>query len=199
MATTIKRLPVDSGEMDDQLTDEDWERASGAHDRLLAFVRASPRAKSRFDSVLSEIDQRQATLRKVREARALTQATIAELLGMDQSEVSRLEHRSDMLLSTLRRFIGAAGGELRLVVSFPDMAPAELRLDRIESKTSESIIKQSREGKRIHTRKEMHTMTTSKKDASKAGKLLANPKTPKTVKSVAASDLAQTKSGKKKK
>jgi hypothetical protein len=34
---------------------------------------------------------------------------------------------------------------------------------------------------------------TSPKDASKAGKLLANPKTPKQVKSVAASDLAQTK------
>jgi hypothetical protein len=36
-------------------------------------------------------------------------------------------------------------------------------------------------------------VTTGKGDASKAGKLLANPKTPKTVKSVAASDLAQTK------
>lgn len=36
-------------------------------------------------------------------------------------------------------------------------------------------------------------MTTSKSDASKAGKLLSNPKTPKATKSVAASDLAQTK------
>jgi hypothetical protein len=36
-------------------------------------------------------------------------------------------------------------------------------------------------------------MTTSKSDASKAAKLLSNPKTPKAVKSVAASDLAQTK------
>jgi hypothetical protein len=36
-------------------------------------------------------------------------------------------------------------------------------------------------------------MTTGKKDASKASKLLSNPKTPKSVKSVAASDLAQAK------
>lgn len=36
-------------------------------------------------------------------------------------------------------------------------------------------------------------MATSKRDASKAGKLLSNPKTPKNVKSVAGSDLAQTK------
>jgi hypothetical protein len=35
-------------------------------------------------------------------------------------------------------------------------------------------------------------MATSKSDASKAGKLLSDPKTPKAVKSVAASDLAQT-------
>lgn len=36
-------------------------------------------------------------------------------------------------------------------------------------------------------------MGTSKDDASKAGKLLSNPKTPKKIKSVAASDLAQSK------
>jgi hypothetical protein len=42
-------------------------------------------------------------------------------------------------------------------------------------------------------------MTTSKGDASKAGRLLSNPKTPKPVKSVAASDLAQAKGGKTKK
>ena len=41
-------------------------------------------------------------------------------------------------------------------------------------------------------------MTTSKKDASKAGKLLSSPKTSKAVKSVAGSDLAQAKPGKKK-
>jgi hypothetical protein len=42
-------------------------------------------------------------------------------------------------------------------------------------------------------------MPTSKKDASKAGELLQNPKTPKSVKSVAGSDLAQTKPTKKRK
>jgi hypothetical protein len=42
-------------------------------------------------------------------------------------------------------------------------------------------------------------MGTSKKDASKAGKLLQNPKTPKSVKSVAGSDLSQRKPAKKRK
>ena len=59
-------------------------------------------------------------------ARELTQATIAELLEMDQSEVSRLEHRSNMLVSTLRSFIRATGGELQLIVTFPDAEPVEL-------------------------------------------------------------------------
>ena len=117
MTTAAKRLPVDSGEFDGELTDEDWERARGAHEDLTAFIKASPRAQARYDSVLAEIDQRQATLRRVRERRALTQATIADLLEMDQSEVSRLERRSDILLSTLRRFISAAGGELHLIAS----------------------------------------------------------------------------------
>jgi hypothetical protein len=40
-------------------------------------------------------------------------------------------------------------------------------------------------------------MATSKRDASKASKLLHSKKTSKTVKSVAASDLAQAKHKKK--
>ncbi|MST32048.1 helix-turn-helix domain-containing protein [Acidimicrobiaceae bacterium USS-CC1] len=52
----------------------------------------------------------QASLAKVRKLRALAQATVAEAMGMDQSEISRLERRTDLLLSTLRRFVNATGG-----------------------------------------------------------------------------------------
>lgn len=65
----------------------------------------------------------------LREARALTQSTVGELLDMDQSEVSRLEHRSDMLLSTLKRFVAATGGEMHIVVQYPDGGPVELLVD----------------------------------------------------------------------
>lgn len=50
----------------------------------------------------------------------------------------------------------------------------------------------------LESRKEVVPLATSKKDASKAGKLLSNPKTPASVKSVAGSDLAQAKGSKKK-
>jgi transcriptional regulator with XRE-family HTH domain len=65
-------------------------------------------------------------LRRVREARGLTQVRIAELMHIRQDSVSRLESRSDLLLSTLKSNVQAMGGSLRLTVEFPDGAAAEL-------------------------------------------------------------------------
>lgn len=124
---TNRTIPVDTAKVaESTLTQVDWHRAEGAHERFKDLLEAKPRAKARFDVVLAEINERQATLRRLREARTLTQSTIGELLEMDQSEVSRLERRSDMLLSTLKRFVQANGGELHLVVQFPDSAAVEL-------------------------------------------------------------------------
>lgn len=53
------------------------------------------------------------------------QSAVGELLEMDQSKISRLERRSDMLLSTLKRFVQATG-EMHLVVTYPDGGPVEL-------------------------------------------------------------------------
>lgn len=51
---------------------------------------------------------------------------MAELLQIDQGNVSRLEQRTDLMLSTLRKYIIAMGGELRLVVEFPNRLPITL-------------------------------------------------------------------------
>lgn len=124
---TKRTIPTDNAKASEtKLTSENWKRAEGAHERFKKMLDVKPRAKARYDSVLGEINARQATLRRLREAQALTQSTVAELLEMDQSEVSRIEYRTDMLLSTLRRFIQATGGELHLVVQYPDSAPVEL-------------------------------------------------------------------------
>lgn len=120
-------IPTDNAKAaETTITDEEWERGETAHERFTALLETTPRAKARHDAVLAEINRRQATLRRLREARALTQSTVGELLDMDQSEVSRLEHRSDMLLSTLRRFVQATGGEMHIVVQYPDGGPVEL-------------------------------------------------------------------------
>ena len=122
-----RSIPEDTALVSEShVSDDEWKRAATAHERFKRLVQTKPQAKSRFDTVLAEIDSRQATLRRLREARSLTQSTVAELLEMDQSEISRLERRSDMLLSTLKRFIKATGGEMHVVVTYPDGGPVEL-------------------------------------------------------------------------
>lgn len=66
------------------------------------------------------------TLRELRLARKLTQVRVAKALGITQDSVSRLENRSDLLLSTLRKAVAAMGGSLSLVAEFPDRGPVVL-------------------------------------------------------------------------
>ena len=66
------------------------------------------------------------TLRELRHARKLTQVRMAKKLGITQDSVSRLEQRSDLFLSTLRKTIEAMGGNLSLVAQFPDREPVRL-------------------------------------------------------------------------
>jgi hypothetical protein len=61
-------------------------------------------------------------LREVREASGKTQADVSGATEMSQGEVSRLERREDFLLSTLRKYVAALGGELQLVAKFRDKA-----------------------------------------------------------------------------
>jgi transcriptional regulator with XRE-family HTH domain len=66
------------------------------------------------------------SLQSLRKARQLTQEKVAELLDIRQENVSRIEKRADLLISTLRDYVGSMGGELRLIVEFPDHLPIEL-------------------------------------------------------------------------
>ncbi|MBF0552878.1 MAG: XRE family transcriptional regulator [Deltaproteobacteria bacterium] len=66
------------------------------------------------------------TLRDLRKAHELTQERMAETLRISQDGVSRIEKRSDFLLSTLRSYVEAMGGKLRLIAEFPDRKPVTL-------------------------------------------------------------------------
>jgi len=87
-------------------------------DQVIASLPAERRAK--ITAHTQALITAEKVLRHVREARALTQANMAKLLQIDQAGVSKIESRSDMLLSTLRSYIQAMGGSLRLVAEFPD-------------------------------------------------------------------------------
>ena len=66
------------------------------------------------------------SLRDLRKARRLTQERIAKVLNVGQEGVSRLEKRTDLLISTLRSYVEAMGGSLSLVAKFPDRQPVIL-------------------------------------------------------------------------
>ena len=66
------------------------------------------------------------SLQELRQAHKMTQKRLAEMLGVGQDSVSRLEQRSDLLISTLRGYVEALGGRLSLVAEFPDQAPVIL-------------------------------------------------------------------------
>ena len=66
------------------------------------------------------------TLRDLRKARDRTQKQVGVMLGIGQEHVSRLEQRTDLLLSTLTSYVEAMGGTLRLIAEFPDRAPVTI-------------------------------------------------------------------------
>jgi DNA-binding XRE family transcriptional regulator len=86
----------------------------------------SPTQRKKVEARAAELIAEEMTLRDLRRARKLTQVRVAKALGITQDSVSRLEKRSDLLLSTLRRTVEAMGGSLSLVAEFPDRPPVVL-------------------------------------------------------------------------
>jgi DNA-binding XRE family transcriptional regulator len=69
------------------------------------------------------------TLNQLREARSLTQANLASILGINQGSVSKIEKRTDMYVSTLRSCIQAMGGQLQIKAVFPE---GEVQIEQFE-------------------------------------------------------------------
>lgn len=72
------------------------------------------RAKARARSVMAEM-----ALGELRRAAGLTQEQVAEILGVRQPTLSRLESQGDMQISTLQRLIEAIGGNLEVIAHLP--------------------------------------------------------------------------------
>lgn len=89
--------------------------------RKLGDVMAAltPERKMRVQTRAMEL----ATLKDLRQAAQQTQQDLAAALGVGQDTISRLEQRSDMLLSTLRHYVQSMGGKLNLVAEFPNRPP----------------------------------------------------------------------------
>jgi len=83
----------------------------------------SPARQKKIRARTHELVAREMSLQELRHAVSKTQKTVARTLNMGQDGISRLEKRSDLLLSTLRNYVEAVGGSLTLVAQFPDKEP----------------------------------------------------------------------------
>jgi predicted XRE-type DNA-binding protein len=94
--------------------------------RKFAELRAklTPEAQAR-SAALAEGMLVEMQLQELRKSRKFTQVEVAQALEIEQTAVSKLEHREDMFVSTLRDYVKALGGELHMVATFPD---AEIRV-----------------------------------------------------------------------
>jgi hypothetical protein len=86
----------------------------------------SPTHRKKVETRAARLIAEEMTLQQLRLACKLTQQKVAKSLRIGQEGVSKIEKRSDLLISTLRDYLEAMGGQLSLVVAFPDREPVIL-------------------------------------------------------------------------
>lgn len=108
---------------------------------LLKFSKKEQEEIEKKSNILVvEMIQHAESLKELRQASLRTQVEVAKSLGIGQVAVARLEGRSDILVSTLRRYLGALGAELQLIVKTKN--GVEIRLDNLSDvfeKTNKTI------------------------------------------------------------
>ena len=81
--------------------------------------RQRPPNRKRVESIKRNIEL-DIALSELRERRGITQEQVASHLETSRPNVSRIEREDDVRMTTLQRYVVALGGELELVVRFPD-------------------------------------------------------------------------------
>jgi Helix-turn-helix domain len=85
-----------------------------------------PERQAKICDRAAELIAEEMTLQNLRQAKELTKIRMAELLNFPQENISQLEDRADLLVSTLQGYIAEMGGELSLVVEFKDRPPVKM-------------------------------------------------------------------------
>jgi len=81
-------------------------------------AKMSPESRTHADAkTLKMIDEM--ALNELRQAMGITQERLAKVLRINQAGVSKIESRSDIFVSTLRKAIEAMGGKLEIRAKFP--------------------------------------------------------------------------------
>lgn len=93
-------------------------------DAVMASVSQTRRKK--IEKRSETLAEQHMTLQALRKQLNLTQEVIADSMNMKQANVSKVEKRSDMLISTVRSYVEALGGKLELVAQIPGHPPVKL-------------------------------------------------------------------------
>jgi DNA-binding transcriptional regulator YiaG len=112
-----------SGSKDPQKEHDMPARATTLKDMIKELT---PAQRRKVETRAAQLIAEEMSLRDLRRAHKLTQQRMAKALSIGQDGISRLEQRSDLLLSTLRGYIEAMGGSLTLLAEFPDRQPVKL-------------------------------------------------------------------------
>lgn len=90
--------------------DEAYDDVDATARRVIDLVKKKERTKPPEEIALS----------KLRQSRQISQEALAEALNIRQAAVSKMEHRSDLRLSTLEKAVIAMGGRLEIRARFPN-------------------------------------------------------------------------------
>ena len=92
---------------------------SGRHPFQELTKDLAPDRRRRIDAIKRDLLARM-PLHELRRARALTQQELAERLKVSQPAVAKMEQRADVYVSSLRSYVEAVGGQLKIVAEFPE-------------------------------------------------------------------------------
>ena len=98
------------------------------------LARFPPKRQARINARAFELLAEEVGLADLRRAQGITQEDVARKLGSRQVQISRLEKRADLKLSTLEKYFAALGAKLEILAFFPDSGP--FRLARLAKRTS---------------------------------------------------------------
>jgi uncharacterized protein YdbL (DUF1318 family) len=95
-----------------EIDEADWEGSVPTVSEVLA----PPMVREAFERT----SERKQTLKVLRSVRRFSQQALASKMGTSQGEISRIEKRKDMHISTLRSYVQAIGGEVIILAKFSD-------------------------------------------------------------------------------
>jgi transcriptional regulator with XRE-family HTH domain len=98
---------------------------------LSDYLEKLPKSRrKKIEKRSTELIAEEMTLQELRKAREKSQEVIAQKLHVKQAEVSKIERRTDMYVSTLRNYVQAMGGTLEIIAKFPKTG--QVRISQFE-------------------------------------------------------------------